>query len=130
MNTFLLPSLLILLLLELFEAWWQKSDTMRGVLERCYGYYHRSIFLFFLMHPTFYFILFVALSTHILNGWMVAILLLKSVDIFFKIALMRALFVQREYDDTIAAIIDQPLSPWIFLTGATLYPFLLFYALS
>jgi hypothetical protein len=82
------------------------------------------------MHPTFYFMLLVILSTHILNGWMITILLLKSVDIFFKIALMYSLFIQRKYDDAIAAIIDQPLSPWIFLTGVSLYPFLLFYALT
>ena len=129
MNSLLL-SLLILVLLELFEAWWQRADTMKGVLEHCYHYYHKSVFLFFLMHPTFYFMLLVILSTHILNGWMITILLLKSVDIFFKIALMYSLFIQRKYDDAIAAIIDQPLSPWIFLTGVSLYPFLLFYALT
>ncbi len=122
--------LLTLIILELFEAWWQRSDTMLGVLAKSYHYYSRSIFLFLLMHPSFYFVLFVILQTQLLNGWMVAILLLKSVDIFFKIAMMQNIFVKDQVDDMLGSFLEEPLSPWIFLTGVSLYPFLLFYALT
>jgi len=59
----ILLSVLLLGALELFEAWWQRSETLFGVLERGFGYYQKSIFLFFLMHPAFYFIFFVVLAT-------------------------------------------------------------------
>ncbi len=103
---------------------------MAGVLANGYYYYQRSIFLFLLMHPSFYFVLFVILYTQVLNGWMVAILLFKSVDIFFKITLMQNIFVKGQVDDMIGSFLEEPLSPWIFLTGLGLYPFLLFYALT
>lgn len=122
--------ILIMIILELFEAWWQKADTVADVLARCYRYYQKTVFLFFLMHPTFYYTLLVILVTKVFNGWMVAILLLKSVDIFFKLFMMKSLFVERTMDDSMRAVISEPLSPWIFLTGVSLYPFLLFYALT
>ena len=125
----LIALILILIILELFEAWWQRSDTMIGVLALGYHYYQKSIFLFFLMHPSFYYMLFVILFTQALNGWMVTILLLKSVDLFFKITMMQNIFVKEEVDEMLGSFLEEPLSPWIFLTGASLYPFLLFYAL-
>ena len=129
MNTLML-FILILVILELFEAWWQRSDTLMDLLSKDYHYYQKSIFLFFLMHPSFYFVLFVVLSTQILNGWMVMILLLKSVDIFFKITMMQNLFVKKQIDATMGSFLEEPLTPWIFLTGVSLYPFLLFYGLT
>ena len=129
MNTAIL-FILILIILELFESWWQRSDTMVGVLAKGYHYYQKSIFLFLLMHPSFYFIVFVILTTHILNGWMVTILLLKSVDILFKITMMQNIFVKDQVDEVLGSFLEEPLSPWIFLTGVSLYPFLLFYALT
>jgi len=126
----LIALILILIILELFEAWWQRSDTMMGVLAEGYRYYQKSIFLFFLMHPSFYYILFVILFTQVLNGWMVTILLFKSVDLFFKITMMQNIFVQDEVDEVMGSILYEPLSPWLFLTGVSLYPFLLFYALT
>ena len=126
----LVPLILILIILELFEAWWQRSNTMMEVLELGYHYYQKSIFLFFLMHPSFYYMLFVILFTQVLNGWMVTILLLKSVDLFFKITMMQNIFVKNEVDEMMGSILYEPLSPWLFLTGVSLYPFLLFYALA
>ncbi len=121
---------LILIVLELFEAWWQRAERLIDVLAHSYHYYQKSIFIFFLMHPTFYYILFVILLTHVLNGWMVTILLLKSTDLLFKLAMIRAVFVQGNVDDTFSRILYETLSPWIFLTGVGIYPFMLFYALT
>lgn len=103
---------------------------MMSVLAHGYHYYQKTIFLFFLMHPSFYYVLFVILFTQVLNGWMVAILLLKSLDLFFKLRIMHAVFVERSVDQSLGMILSEPLSPWLFLTGVTLYPFLLFYALG
>jgi len=121
--------ILILIVLELFEAYWQRSDTMTGLLANGYYYYQKSIFLLFLMHPSFYFILFVLLYTDTLNGWIVAILLFKSIDIFLKIALMRSLFVYDDLTQEIRDIIGEPLSPWLFSMGLGVYPIMLYYAL-
>ena len=68
----------ILILLELFEAYLQRSETLFGVLEKLYAYYKQSIFLFFLIQPGFYFILFVVLVTGVLNVSMIFLLVLKA----------------------------------------------------
>lgn len=129
MNTLIL-SIFILVLLELLEAWWQRSDTMMGVLVNGYHYYKKSIFLFLLMHPSFYFVLLVILATNILNGWIAAIIILKSLDIILKITMMQNLFVKDNVDEILRSFLREPLTPWVFLTGVSLYPFLLYYALS
>ena len=87
--------------------------------------------MFFAMHPAFYFTLFVILYTQIFNGWFLAILVFKTIDIFFKITLMRGLFEDsQDIGMEIKAILKEPLSPILFLTGLGVYPFLLFYGLS
>ncbi len=122
--------ILILVALELFEAYWQRSDTMAGVLANGYYYYRKSIFLLFLMHPSLYFVLFILFLTNSMNGWIITILLFKSVDIFMKIALMRSLFVYDDLDQEIREIIKEPITPWLFTLGMGLYPPLLYYALA
>lgn len=119
----------ILLFLEMFEALWQRSDTMMGVLLNSYHYYQKSIFLFLLMHPAFYYILFVVLLTNVLNGWIITILALKTVDIFLKITLMQNIFVKEQRDEHLRPFLEEPLSPWVFLTGISLYVPLFIYAL-
>ncbi len=119
-----------MILLELFEAWWQRADTLRGVLTNGYVYYSKSIFFFFFMHPAYSFTLFVVLLLDLLNGWMIAILFFKTVDIFFKITLMKGLYEEGDLDPGLIEILDQPLSPWLFLSGAGLYPFLLAYGIA
>lgn len=122
--------ILVLVLLEMFEAWWQYSSNMELVLLKAYEYYRKSIFLFFLMHPAFYFTLFIILSTEILNGWILAILVFKTLDLFFKINIMKGLFEYENLNNEIRVVLKEPLSPIIFLTGLGLYPFLMFYGLS
>ena len=121
---------MILVILEIFEALWQRAKSMEGVLSHVYHYYHKSIFIYFLMHPAFYFTFFVILYTETLNGWFLAILVFKTLDIFFKITLMRGLFEDGDINMEIRAILKEPLSPILFLTGLGVYPFLLFYGLS
>ena len=79
----------ILVLLELFEAYMQRADTLYGVIEKLYVWYKKSIFTFFLMHPSFYFVLFVVVVTDILNIYMILILAFKTFDLFYKIELIK-----------------------------------------
>ena len=121
---------LILLLSELFEAYIQRSETLLGVLEKLYVYYDRSIFLFFLIQPGFYFILFVVLVTGVLNVSMIFLLAIKVFDIFYKIELIKKVFIVREVSPEIAQMLEWKIPPLFFLMGAGMYPPLLFYALT
>ena len=121
---------LILVILELFEAMTQRADTLGGVIERLYIWYRKSIFLFFLIHPTFYFILFVVIATDILNFYMVMIIAMKVFDLFYKLELIKAIFIKQKVPADLAAMLQWRIPSWFFLTGVMLYPPLLFLALS
>lgn len=119
----------ILLLAELFEALLQRSETLLGVLVKLYAYYRKSIFLFFLIQPGFYIVLFIVLYTGVLNISMVVLLAIKIFDIFYKIELIRKVFIEREVSPEVAQMLHWKLPPVFLLLGAALYPMLLYYAL-
>ena len=126
-NALLLTS--ILLFLELFEAFMQRSGTLYGVMNNLYSWYRKSIFLFFLMHPAFYFILFVVIATDTLNIYMIAILTLKIFDLFYKLELIKKIFIKQDVPQDLAAMLEWQIPSWFFLMGALLYPPLLYYGL-
>ena len=121
---------LILLLAELFEAALQRSETLLGVLEKLYVYYERSIFLFFLIQPGFYVLLFVVLYTGVLNVSMIFILAIKVFDMFYKIELIKKVFIERQVSTEIAQMLEWKIPKFFFLMGAWMYPPLLYYALT
>lgn len=120
---------IILLFAELFEATIQRAQTLFGVLKKLYAYYRKSIFLFFLIQPGFYFILFTVLLTGVLNLTMVLLLAIKIFDIFYKIELIKKVFIEREVSQEIAQMLAWKMPSMFFWMGAVLYPPLLFYAL-
>ncbi|MCO4845844.1 MAG: hypothetical protein KC427_07475 [Sulfurovum sp.] len=120
---------IILLFAELFEAYTQRAETLLGVLEKLYAYYQKSIFLFFLIQPGFYFILFIVLLTGVLNVTMIFLLAIKIFDLFYKIELIKKVFIERKVSQEIAQMLEWKMPSMFFLMGAVLYPPLLFYAL-
>lgn len=120
---------LLLILAELFEALIQRATTPLGILKNLYRYYEKSIFLFFLMHPSFYLILFIMLLTDILNISMLLLLTLKVFDIFYKLELIKKVFIEGVVSEAIAEILVLKVPSWFFLIGLFTYPPLLYMAL-
>ena len=119
----------ILVMLELFEAYLQRADTLYGVMEKLYAWYSKSIFAFFLIHPAFYFTLFVVIVTDILNIYMILLLTLKVFDLFYKIELIKTIFIKQNIPADLSTMLEWKIPSWFFLMGVGLYPPLLFYAL-
>jgi len=120
----------MLVVAELFESYIQRASTLFGVLENLYVYYQKSIFLFFLIQPGFYFILFIVLTTGVLNISMIFLLAIKVFDMFYKIELIKKVFIQREVSTEIAQMLEWEMPSYFFLMGVVTYPPLLFYALT
>ena len=120
---------LLLVMLELFEAYIQRADTLYGVMEKLNEWYTKSIFAFFLIHPAFYFTLFVIIITDVLNIYMIMLLTLKVFDLFYKIELIKKIFIQQVLSSELSAMLEWKIPQWFFLMGVGLYPPLLFYAL-
>ena len=121
---------IILVLAELFEAYIQRSDTLLGILKKLYVYYDKSIFFFFLMQPGFYVTLCIVLLTGVLNISIVFLLAIKIFDIFYKIELIKKVFIEQNVSKEITQMLTWKIPSWFFLVGVGMYPPLLFYALS
>lgn len=122
--------MLFLIFFELFEIAWQYSDTLYQILEKAYRYYSKSIFVFLLMHPSFYFILFVVLATGRLNVSMIIILTLKIFDMFTKIELVRKLFIEQKLSVEMESLLHKRIYKIFFLSGILIYVPLLYIALN
>lgn len=121
---------LLMLIIELIETHLHKAETLGLIIDRLYGYYQKSVFLFFLVHPSFYFTIFVSLYLNILNFYMIAILLLKGLDIFFKIEMMRQKFVYKEsMDKELENMLRLKMSPLVSFLSSLMYVPLLAMAL-
>ena len=116
-------------MIELIETNLHRADTLELMIERLYGYYQKSVFLFFLVHPAFYFVIFVSIYLNLLDFYIIAILLLKTLDIFFKIEMMRQKFVYKEMDKEIEDMLKLKMSPLVSVLSSLMYVPLLAMAL-
>ena len=120
----------ILVMAELFEVYIQRAETLIGVLSNLYHYYRKSIFLFFLVQPGFYVLLFIVLVTGVLNASMIFLLALKVFDIFYKIELIKKVFIEKKVSVEVGQMLEWKMPPYFFLMGVMMYPPLLYYALT
>ena len=114
--------------LELFEVQWQKADTLMEVLGNLYRYYKRNIFLFFLMHPTFYVGIAVAMISDMAFSAL-ALVFIKTVDIATKIILIQQVFEKRELNAEMSAMLLTPLHPAMSYLSVVVYTPLVYFAL-
>lgn len=77
--------------IELFETNWQKAPTLYGILENNFKIYQKNIFLYFILHPSFFYSIYLAISLNNFGFWMSFIVILKFVDISFKLSIMKKL---------------------------------------
>jgi hypothetical protein len=113
--------IIIMIILELMEANLQKANTLGEMIEKLYVYYDKSIFLFFMVHPTLYFVLCVALYLDVMNFYIIAILLIKTFDIFFKIELIQQRYVKKEMDSDLKGMLGLKMASWMGLLGVFTY---------
>ena len=114
-------------LLELFEVFWQKAPTLGGVVENIYRWYHKSVFLVFLLHPTLYLSIYLmivsdyALSIEILFG-------LKLSDIALKLILVKRVFIDKQVSPEIALLLNSKVENYMLYAGVVVYPVLIYIA--
>jgi hypothetical protein len=121
---------IVLLFAELFEMVIQRAETLLGVVQKLYGYYQKSIFLFFLIQPGFYAVLFIVIFTNVFNMSMVLLVAMKIFDMFYKIELIRKVFIEQKVSSEMGQLLEWKIPPYFFWSGVMLYPPLLYYALS
>ena len=100
---------LIFVALEFFESTWQKSDTLYGLIYNNFSIFNKNIILYFLLHTTFFFTILVSFYLNNFNFWMSSILVIKFLDISFKLTLMQKLSSGKELNEIIPMNINMNL---------------------
>ena len=122
-------TILLYLVLELFEIRWQKAPTMLQMLVRIRREYEKNIFYFFFLHPTYFFAIWLMLETGG-NAGAIALLFLKTVDITAKIILMQQVFEKKEISMQLHDMLMTPLEKWMPYLGLAVYPPLVVWAFA
>ena len=110
----------IFVALELFESKWQKSDTLYGLLNNKYQIFQKNIFLYFLLHLTFFYTIFVSFYLNNFSFWMSSILIIKFLDISFKLSLMKKLSNGTNIEEIIP--FNMTMVPILRYMGVIIYP--------
>ena len=78
-----------------------------GMLTRMYKYYRKSILFFLILHPTFYFAIWLVMASNF-NFYAITVLFIKTVDIATKILLIQQLFEKRELSQEMTMMLLSP----------------------
>ncbi|MFH1949239.1 MAG: hypothetical protein ABIJ02_08475 [Pseudomonadota bacterium] len=124
----LLNYVLLFILLESYEIYWQRAESILGMLAKMYHYYNKSIFLFLLMQPTFYFAIGFAMLTNFSVSAMI-LLFIKTADIATKILLIEQVFIKKELSKDLSIALLSPVPSILPYLGLLLYPPLIYMAL-
>lgn len=118
----------LFIIIELFEAYWQRASTLVGSLAKGYYFYSKSIFLFLFAHLGYLYTLYISLAFDLLNWPIFFILLFKSMDMFMKIHLYQRVFENKEADENLRHMLESEIPFWYYFVGAVTYPWLLYLA--
>ena len=83
--------LLLFMAVELFESNWQKNDTLYGLIYNNFLIYQKSLILYFILHASFFYSLFVGIYLNNFGFWMSSIIVVKFLDMAFKLSMMQKL---------------------------------------
>ena len=116
--------ILLFMLLEIYEISWQKAPSIMGMLIRMYKYYSKSILLFLIMQPTFYFAIGFAMLSDYHPSAMI-LLFIKTADIATKILLLEQVFKKRELTQELSLVLLAPINNFLPYMGLIIYPILI-----
>jgi hypothetical protein len=120
-NDLILNYVLLFMILELYEITWQKAPTVMGMISKMNKYYSKSIFLFLIMHPTFYFSIGFAMLTDY-NIFAIILLFLKTADIATKILLIEQIFKKKKLSHELSLALLTPINNFLPYVGLFIYP--------
>ncbi len=120
-NEVVINYVLLFVLLELYEISWQKAQTIMGMIARMNIYYSKSIFLFLVMQPTFYFSIGFAMISDYCPYAMI-MLFIKTFDVATKIILIEQVFKKQELTQELTIILLAPINGFLPYLGLVIYP--------
>jgi hypothetical protein len=120
----ILNYILIFVFLELYEISWQKAPSIMGMIIRMNRYYSKSILLFLIMQPTFYFAIGFAILCDY-DIFAIIFLFLKTADVATKILLIEQIFTKKSLSHELSLILLSPIDSFLPYMGLIIYPLLI-----
>jgi len=120
--------LFIFIAVELFESNWQKSDSMYGLITNNYKIYQKNIFLYFTLHLSFFYTIFVSLYLNNFTFWMSSILVIKFLDIAFKLNMMQKISKGSSLEEIMP--INPKMTPLFRYMNVLIYPISFIFAVG
>ena len=120
--------LLIFIAVEIFESKWQKADDMYGLIANNFAMYQKNIFFYFTLHLSFFYALAVALYLSNFSFWMSSILVIKFIDIAFKLSMMQKISNGLEIEEVMP--INTKMTPLFRYMNVLIYPLSFAFATS
>jgi hypothetical protein len=121
--------IILFVLFELYEARWQKADTFHKMIELNHKVYVKNPLQYFLLHTSFIYAIFLMQSTANYNFWMVSIVIMKFLDIAFKLYLIDKISKNSYNEATKLMPINVSMSPVMRYSNSFLYPLTFVFAL-
>ncbi len=78
----------LVILLEIFEIFWQRGNNLKEYIRSLYYFYSKNLLLFILLHPSFYYYIFLQIYFNNYSLIATSMTLLKGIDIAFKLSLL------------------------------------------
>lgn len=122
--------IILFIFVEIFEAYWQKADTLKATLGKSYHFYKKSIFLLLFMHLGYLYTIYISISLSLFNWAMMLIIALKTLDIMVKLNLIEKLFIKQDADPQLKLALEEKTPSWVYLTGVFTYPYLMYLSIS
>ena len=120
--------LLIFIAVELFESNWQKADSLHGLIANNYKIYQKNIFLYFTLHLSFFYSIFISLHLANFSFWMSSIIVIKFLDIAFKLSMMKKISNGSSLEEVMP--INTKMTPLFRYMNVIIYPLSFFFATS
>lgn len=123
--------LIVLIFLEIFEISWQKGQHFRDYISNLFSFYKKGVIFFILLHPTLYFVIFAVMSLQNDSILASVLVIIKVIDIGFKISLMDKIYNQKDLGSFELLLKENYKIPsGMKYLGIVLYPTLFFFAFS
>lgn len=114
--------------LELFEANWQKAQSLHGTIYNNFLVYQKSLLTFFVLNPTFFYVLFLIIYLNTNSLLMYAMLIIKFIDVAFKIVMMKKLTNGEKMEDIMP--VNAKMGFFFRYMNACIYPVTFLFALD
>lgn len=120
--------LFIFIVLEFFESYWQKSETLYGFINNNFLLFKKNIFLYFILHLSFLYTIFLSFYFNNFGFWMSSIFIIKFIDISLKLSIMKKLLNGINIEEIIPMNIN--MSPILRYFNVLVYPLTFLFAIK